>query len=226
MKIERAIEILDPEHRENYDGMDEVNEACRMGMEALERMRKKMQIEEIVDKFEGKLTDEEAFYLWDRWRRAVRYDAAAEWRESFWPFLEHAVANGFQLGMSVLRFDSALPFSPSNCFFGKGRADNKSRAAKEKDDRAEFQRMAERWDKTVYEPKRALVQDYKRKHGILLDTPKPIVGNHSADSTGCKWYYEEVCTNASCPVCADFCPVVDFPGVCRFEESESDQEPT
>lgn len=39
MKIERAIEILDPEHRENYDGMDEVNEACRMGMEALERMR-------------------------------------------------------------------------------------------------------------------------------------------------------------------------------------------
>ncbi len=39
MKIERAIEILDPEHRECYDGLDEVNEACRMGMEALERTR-------------------------------------------------------------------------------------------------------------------------------------------------------------------------------------------
>lgn len=36
MTIDRAIEILDPEHRECYDGMDEVNEACRMGMEALE----------------------------------------------------------------------------------------------------------------------------------------------------------------------------------------------
>lgn len=35
MKVERAIEILNPEHREHYDGMDEVNEACRMGMEAL-----------------------------------------------------------------------------------------------------------------------------------------------------------------------------------------------
>lgn len=35
MTIDRAIEILDPEHRECYDGMDEVNEACRMGMEAL-----------------------------------------------------------------------------------------------------------------------------------------------------------------------------------------------
>lgn len=39
MKIDRAIEILDPEHREHYDGIDEVNEACRMGMEALERTR-------------------------------------------------------------------------------------------------------------------------------------------------------------------------------------------
>ena len=36
MTIDRAIEILDPEHREHYDGMDEVNEACRMGMEALQ----------------------------------------------------------------------------------------------------------------------------------------------------------------------------------------------
>lgn len=39
MTIDRAIEILNPEHRENYDGMDEVNEACRMGMAALERTR-------------------------------------------------------------------------------------------------------------------------------------------------------------------------------------------
>ncbi len=39
MTIDRAIEILDPTHREHYDGLDEVNEACRMGMEALKRMR-------------------------------------------------------------------------------------------------------------------------------------------------------------------------------------------
>lgn len=39
MTIDRAIEILDPEHRENYDGLDEVNEACRMGMEALKQTR-------------------------------------------------------------------------------------------------------------------------------------------------------------------------------------------
>lgn len=28
MTIDRAIEILNPEHREHYDGLDEVNEAC------------------------------------------------------------------------------------------------------------------------------------------------------------------------------------------------------
>lgn len=37
MTIERAIEILNPEHREHYDSIETVNEACRMGMEALER---------------------------------------------------------------------------------------------------------------------------------------------------------------------------------------------
>ena len=39
MTIDRAIEILDPNHREHYDGLEEVNEACRMGMEALKRQR-------------------------------------------------------------------------------------------------------------------------------------------------------------------------------------------
>lgn len=37
MKVERAIEILDPEHRELYDSIEPVNEACRMGMEALKK---------------------------------------------------------------------------------------------------------------------------------------------------------------------------------------------
>ena len=39
MTIDRAIEILNPEHREHYESIDPVNEACRMGMEALERTR-------------------------------------------------------------------------------------------------------------------------------------------------------------------------------------------
>lgn len=39
MTIDRAIEILDPEHREHYESIDPVNEACRMGMEALKRTR-------------------------------------------------------------------------------------------------------------------------------------------------------------------------------------------
>ena len=36
----------------------------------------------------------------------------------------------------------------------------------------------------------------------------------------CKWMQDEICVNADCPMCCDFCPVVDVPGVCRFEERE------
>lgn len=38
--------------------------------------------------------------------------------------------------------------------------------------------------------------------------------------TDCKYCQDEVCVNYECPMCADFCPVVDVPGVCRFEERE------
>lgn len=37
MTTERAIEILDPTHREHYDSLETVKEACRMGMTALEK---------------------------------------------------------------------------------------------------------------------------------------------------------------------------------------------
>ena len=37
MTLERAMEILNPEHREHYDSIETVNEACRMGMQALEK---------------------------------------------------------------------------------------------------------------------------------------------------------------------------------------------
>lgn len=35
MTNERAAEILDPTHRERYGSIEPVNEACRMGREAL-----------------------------------------------------------------------------------------------------------------------------------------------------------------------------------------------
>lgn len=46
MTIERAIEILDTEHKEYYDIIDieTVNEACRMGMQALEKQLPKKPI--------------------------------------------------------------------------------------------------------------------------------------------------------------------------------------
>lgn len=34
----------------------------------------------------------------------------------------------------------------------------------------------------------------------------------------CRFEMDEVCVNAACPMCADFCPVPDTPGVCRYED--------
>ena len=38
MNVQRAITILNPGHRENYDSIDAVKEACTMGMNALYRL--------------------------------------------------------------------------------------------------------------------------------------------------------------------------------------------
>ena len=37
----------------------------------------------------------------------------------------------------------------------------------------------------------------------------------------CKWMQDEVCVNADCPACADYCPVANTPGVCKYEEGVS-----
>ena len=40
---------------------------------------------------------------------------------------------------------------------------------------------------------------------------------------GCKYLsdsFDEVCCNPDCPACADFCPTVHYPGLCRYEETE------
>lgn len=34
----------------------------------------------------------------------------------------------------------------------------------------------------------------------------------------CKWMQDEICVNADCPMCCDYCPVPDTEGVCRFED--------
>ena len=34
----------------------------------------------------------------------------------------------------------------------------------------------------------------------------------------CKWYHEEFCTNEDSPCVADYCPVVEYPELCRYLE--------
>ena len=34
----------------------------------------------------------------------------------------------------------------------------------------------------------------------------------------CKWLKDEFCVNDKCPMCADYCPVAQYHGVCKYEE--------
>lgn len=36
----------------------------------------------------------------------------------------------------------------------------------------------------------------------------------------CKYCKDEFCVNDACPLCADYCPVIDVPGVCKYEVIE------
>lgn len=40
----------------------------------------------------------------------------------------------------------------------------------------------------------------------------------------CKWELDEICVNADCPMCCDYCPVVDYPDVCKWEERVEDHD--
>lgn len=36
--------------------------------------------------------------------------------------------------------------------------------------------------------------------------------------TECKYYVDEICINADCSKCADYCPVPNDEEICRYEE--------
>lgn len=43
----------------------------------------------------------------------------------------------------------------------------------------------------------------------------------------CKWLsddFSEICCNAVCPLCADFCKVAGVPEICRYEELENEED--
>ena len=39
----------------------------------------------------------------------------------------------------------------------------------------------------------------------------------------CKWLsdsFNQMCVNGDCPYCADYCPVTEFPEICKYSEFE------
>lgn len=45
-----------------------------------------------------------------------------------------------------------------------------------------------------------------------------------SDKATCKWCYDEFCTNDECPYRADYCPVTEYPEVCKFAEGVTEND--
>lgn len=47
-----------------------------------------------------------------------------------------------------------------------------------------------------------------------------------AEPAECKWMSDngqEICCNGECAVCADFCPLVNYPAICTYYEEKDDK---
>ena len=83
MTYERAAEILDPNHREHYDSIDPVNEACEIGRKAI--LKRIPQLPE----FEADGYDNDGELIYDmaycpECRNPFEYDTS-EWGCNFCP---------------------------------------------------------------------------------------------------------------------------------------------
>lgn len=38
----------------------------------------------------------------------------------------------------------------------------------------------------------------------------------------CRYNQDEFCTNDQCPMCADYCPVHDYDGICKYDDREEE----
>ena len=49
-----------------------------------------------------------------------------------------------------------------------------------------------------------------------------IAATEKGSLTMCKYYYDEFCVNDKCPYCADYCPVTEYPEICKYAEVGAD----
>lgn len=88
MTDERAMEILDPDHREHYESIEPINEACRIGIAAIKRAKEleaenaelRARLEKaievpfvVLDKTTGKEAGLGEIALYEEWAKSLVY---------------------------------------------------------------------------------------------------------------------------------------------------------
>lgn len=71
--------------------------------------------------------------------------------------------------------------------------------------------FAQHWNRCVYDFNRERVAAYRARHpDVELDVQEPRID--------CDWFEDEFCVNSDCPAVADYCPVAEYPEMCRFRK--------
>lgn len=165
--------------------------------------------------YDGVLPVEVVDELVNKWRSRIQHECCIEWTGDMYAFLDHAAKLGCQFGDKVLRADKSRPYGPDNCYFGK------TIGAKPPEDMSAggTETFAERWDRCVYEFNRKRVAAYRGAHAATevprQETQEPVID--------CQWYQDEFCVNGDCPAVADYCPVAEYPELCRFRKPREDE---
>lgn len=79
-----------------------------------------------------------------------------------------------------------------------------------------FVKACEEWHRKVYEFNSDRLAEYRKTHP---ETAAPERDDIPGEE--CNWNKDEFCVNADCPMCADYCPVAETPGVCKFDSRSS-----
>lgn len=82
----------------------------------------------------------------------------------------------------------------------------------------EYDRIAEKKLKRWAQRLEEVDHGEEAKHKARLEKNQATKQATSDSVSECEYCLDEFCVNDECPMCADYCPVPDYPGVCRYED--------
>lgn len=71
------------------------------------------------------------------------------------------------------------------------------------------------------EPRATALKNIASVLGVSVDT---LLKDYEYSDGECEYNLDEICVNADCPMVADYCPVPNDPGVCKWEARKKSEK--